>query len=172
MLMIKTKLKKPHPLGELHRAYLMLKFWVGLTMNICIFKCVTVLQTRNFKSFSSPCGMCCVILQMTGLEVFTLMNIQLPLQIPGQKGKSWGSQPFCQSLRWQIQHLQWTTLGSSMQPRSSHGEWCEVAQLGVLPFSDTAGKKHSVFAPLQTKAKGSFLLLSFLIFTAPFSTPS
>lgn len=39
MLMIETKLKKPHPMGELHRAYLMLKFWVGLSMNICIFKC-------------------------------------------------------------------------------------------------------------------------------------
>lgn len=36
---------------------------------------VRVVQVWSFKIFSSPCGMCCIMLQITSLEVFTLMNI-------------------------------------------------------------------------------------------------
>lgn len=129
------------------------------------------MQPRNFKSFSSPCGMCCIILQMTSLEVFTLMNTQLPLQIPGREGRAEALRPVSLGSKSSISSgPRWDPRCSPQQPR-----WLGVRQHswgGSLSFGYSAGKKQSALAPLQAKAKGLFLLMPFLIFPSSFPTPS
>lgn len=173
MLVIKTKLQKPHLLWELLSAYLMLKFWVRFSMNHCLFRCCNSLETSNpFQAL--------VVSAVLSYKWQALKY--LPSWIPNCLYKFQGREGRAEALRTSLPVTLWSKSSISNGPRwdlrcspqAAVVNGCEIAQLCCcsLPFGCRAEKKHSASASLQAKAKRLFLLLPFLIFTPPFPTPS